>query len=445
MASGIRARRSTEPSPRTCRLNRAAAEAGRIAAERTDRRPARTHGSARKNARVGGGRRRQGASRRKEELERPARWQRRRGRAARRARLVAHLGLVERLEGQPGQLVDDGLDLVRRAPESRMMPRSSSTSLPATMPCPARTRSTRPRRGSGVQRQRHQHRPLALDQVVAGRLAGHLGVAEHPEQVVAQLERLAQRQPERGRAPRAPAAGPRPGRRRRAAGARWSTSRTCSAAPSSRSRRRPGRGPARRRPGTARPSPRCGTGRRRPSPAPIRSQPEARSGGAARRPRSSSRSPSRIAAAAPYCVGVAAPAGPPVRGLERPVRRGAAAPGVGGVHEVVVDQRAGVQQLERGAGPEQRRLVVRPTARHGAEAPVAERRAEPLAPADRPCVPRRPGERRPDRAGPAAPACSSRKSSRTCWTRSRKSAGSQVASRFSLITGHGAEDGAVRP
>ena len=37
-----------------------------------------------------------------------------------------------------------------------------------------------------------QHGALALAQVVAGRLAGLLGVAEHPEQVVAQLEGPAQ-------------------------------------------------------------------------------------------------------------------------------------------------------------------------------------------------------------------------------------------------------------
>ncbi len=53
------------------------------------------------------------------------------------------------------------------------------------------------RRG-GIQGQRDQHGALALDQVVAGRLAGRLRVAEDTEQVVAQLERLAERQPDRG-------------------------------------------------------------------------------------------------------------------------------------------------------------------------------------------------------------------------------------------------------
>ena len=48
--------------------------------------------------------------------------------------------------------------------------------------------------GRVVERERDQHRALALDQVVAGRLASGRGVAEHAEQVVAELERLAQRE-----------------------------------------------------------------------------------------------------------------------------------------------------------------------------------------------------------------------------------------------------------
>ena len=81
-------------------------------------------------------------------------------------------------------------------------------------------------------------------------------------------------------------------------------------------------------------------------------------------------------------LGVAAPPGGTVLGLERAVGRGPAAPGVGGVHEVVVDERAGVQHLQGGARPGQRRVVVdrRPD---GPVAPVAEGRPEPLAPADR--------------------------------------------------------------
>ena len=52
-------------------------------------------------------------------------------------------------------------------------------------------------RARPLQRERDQHGALALAQVVAGRLAGLLRVAEHAEHVVAQLERLAERQPVR--------------------------------------------------------------------------------------------------------------------------------------------------------------------------------------------------------------------------------------------------------
>src|SRR5439155_7808453 len=47
-------------------------------------------------------------------------------------------------------------------------------------------------------RYRQQRRGLALAQVVAHGLAGRLGVAERAEQVVAQLERLTERQAVRG-------------------------------------------------------------------------------------------------------------------------------------------------------------------------------------------------------------------------------------------------------
>ena len=58
-------------------------------------------------------------------------------------------------------------------------------------------RARRPSARRRVERQGDEHGALALDQVVAGRLAGRRRVAEDAEQVVAQLERLAQRQPER--------------------------------------------------------------------------------------------------------------------------------------------------------------------------------------------------------------------------------------------------------
>ena len=58
-----------------------------------------------------------------------------------------------------------------------------------------------PSRAVFCRARRDEHRALALAQVVAGRLAGDLGVAEDAEQVVAQLEGDAERQaelPQRG-------------------------------------------------------------------------------------------------------------------------------------------------------------------------------------------------------------------------------------------------------
>ena len=75
-------------------------------------------------------------------------------------------------------------------------------------------------------------RALALAQVVAGRLAGLGRVAEHAEHVVAQLERLAERQavaPSRPPAGRRRRAGERA--HRAAAGARRCTWRSCSGSP----------------------------------------------------------------------------------------------------------------------------------------------------------------------------------------------------------------------
>ena len=85
---------------------------------------------------------------------------------------------------------------------------------------------------------RDEHRPLALAQVVAGRLAGVGRVAEHAEHVVAQLERLAERQAVRGRSV-VEQLGPRrrPGCRRAAAAARRCTWRTCSGSRAGRARR----------------------------------------------------------------------------------------------------------------------------------------------------------------------------------------------------------------
>ena len=78
-----------------------------------------------------------------------------------------------------------------------MTPRSRSTSSVDRGVPSERSSSAASAAGRGVEGQRDQHGALALDEVVAGRLAGGGRVAEDAEQVVAQLERLAQRQPER--------------------------------------------------------------------------------------------------------------------------------------------------------------------------------------------------------------------------------------------------------
>ena len=148
----------------------------------------------------------------------------------------------------------------------------------------------------------------------------------------------------------------------------------------------------------------------------------ARSGAAARRTRSSSRSPSRIAAGGAVLLRVAAPAG--ARGA-RPRRPGAWRAGRAGCRRRPCSRR----------GPARWRAAARATAqardqgglvgdagRDGAVAPPAERRAEPLAAGDR-----RPGlgdaagrRRRP--SGASRSACSSRKASSAAWTRLRKPA-----------------------
>ena len=206
----------------------------------------------------------------------------------------------------------------------------------------------------------------------------------------------------------------RRGRRRCGAAARWSTWPTCSAAPSSRCRRRRGRGPGRRRRGTGRRSPRCGTGRRRRGPGHdlLGGSPQRRSSSS---DHDSSRSPSRIARGRAVLLRVAAPPGAAVLALEGAVRRRPAAAGVGGVHVVVVHQRARVQQLQRGAGPDQR------VARRSASAPPRGGPTSRTTPGT--ACRRRPtyGPRRRSRAasgpsGASRSACSSRNASSAVWT-----------------------------
>ena len=181
-----------------------------------------------------------------------------------------------------------------------------------------------------------------------------------------------------------------------------------------------GPGPGPRRRGTARRSPRCGTGRRRRAPArPGRAA--ARSGAAARRTSDSSRSPSRIAAAAPYCSG--SPRHPASRCSCS--KRGASPVGRGGCRRRPCSRR----------GPGRSRAAARATRRPAtsgvvvgsppadrAVAPVAERRPEPL-----PAVTRDARASATSRAaswprGASRSACSSRNASSAAWTRARKPA-----------------------
>ena len=86
-----------------------------------------------------------------------------------------------------------------RAPVSSRRRRTASNSAGTRVGSP-RTSSQQP--ASGLVRlllgERDQQGLLALAEVVVGGLPGHGRVAEHPEDVVAQLERLAERQPDGG-------------------------------------------------------------------------------------------------------------------------------------------------------------------------------------------------------------------------------------------------------
>ena len=96
------------------------------------------------------------------------------------------------------------------------------------------------------------------------------------------------------------------------------------------------------------------------------------------------------------------PALPGVAGGEQAVQRGPAPAGVAAVHDVVVHQRAGVQQLQRGGRGQDLRAVWPARA---APAPVAERGPQPLARprAAPPAPPARAAAPRPPRAArPAA-------------------------------------------
>ena len=302
-----------------------------------------------------------------------------------------------------------------------MIARSPATSSADSGVPRAASRRAASAAGGAVEGQGDQHGALALDQVVAGGLAGRRRVAVHAEQVVAELEGLAERQPVRRQLPQHVRCRRRRARRRCGADARWSTWRTCSAAPSSRPRRRPGRAPARTRRGTGRRSPRCGTGRTRSSAVATRSagSPQRRSSSS---DQESSRSPSRMAAAAPYCSGSPRHAGRPVR---RPRTRGASPAGRAGCRRRPCSRRGPARWRAAAPGPRTRaaarprRLDLgldtrgSPTSR---TPPGTACRRTPSA------GPPRAARRRRARAGRAARPARRGSSSRTFWSRSRKAA-----------------------
>ena len=244
-----------------------------------------------------------------------------------------------------------------------------------------------------------QHRALALAQVVARGLAGLLGVAEDAEQVVAQLEGAAEveavaRQrveaggvePARRRADeqgvldavlRALVADDPPARSTRSASGRPSHGRIDSTT----SRNCPAMSWVRIRSKTARPRARC-LGREAARRVDLVGPGEAEVAG-----EHGAREAEAVAVAGPAPLGVA--------GRERAVRGRPPAPGVGVVHDVVVDERGGLEQLH-GAREAHEGLGV--GAPRGAVAPVEEGRPQPLPAAQQVGDGRRGG---PRRRGPA--------------------------------------------
>ena len=83
------------------------------------------------------------------------------------------------------------------APESSTIARIRSTSPGESAGAEGGVELGRRGRRSSVEGEGDEHGALALDQVIAGGLAGDDGVAEDAEQVVAELEGLAEREAER--------------------------------------------------------------------------------------------------------------------------------------------------------------------------------------------------------------------------------------------------------
>ena len=299
-----------------------------------------------------------------------------------------------------------------------MMPRSSATSSTASAVPSARVEAGGLGGRGGLERERDQHGPLALDQVVARRLAGRRRVAEHAEQVVAQLERLAERQAVRRTARRSV--------RRRGAGQRGADVERPLDGVLRRLVAQHGHrvvdvGAAARLHGHVEELPgddlrpaavedlerRSDPVQRHAAPAQQLVGPGQQQVARAGSPRRRRTAPGRRGQPARRCAAA-----------KRAVRGGPAAPGVGGVHQVVVDERAGVQQLERGAGAEHR------AARR---APPARQRGSPSSRTPRGTACRRLTAARASATSRAAsspsgasrPACSSRKPSSAAWRSAR--------------------------
>ncbi len=262
------------------------------------------------------------------------------------------------------------------APEASMIARRSSTWASSRAGAEGGVQPSRVGLGGGVQGEGDQHGALALDEVVAGRFARGGRVAVHPEQVVAELERLAERQAVRRQLgqlvvrgageERADVEGALDGvlgglvaqhrhRRldvRRAAGLHRDVEELAGDHLAARVVEGGQRGhhPVGRQPAAA---------QQLIGPAQQQVAEQDRRGRA-------------------VLLGVTAPAGLAVCGREGTVGGGPSAAGVRGVHVVVVHQRAGVQQLEGGARAQQG-VLVGYVGRDRAVSPPAERRAEPLA------------------------------------------------------------------
>ena len=275
-------------------------------------------------------------------------------------------------------LVDQPLD---RPPRSRRPRRcATSRSRSAAISSAARSRRRPARAGARSSpsarggRGGEQRGELALAQVVADRLAGDGLGAEHAEQVVAQLERLAEREPERAerRLQLVEPAGERGAEVQRALDRVLARLVPLDAS---------GPAPASRPPvAVALEVEELADAELDAELVEDRARPSAAHAAISTSAYTNAKSPTRIAAPSPKRR--AWPRQPRVAVAvdERAVHRGLAAAAVGPVHDVVVHEGEAVQQLERGARVDGDRVVR--VAAGADERPVAERGPQPLAARD---------------------------------------------------------------